>query len=207
MTKTPELRRIEMIFDFASPNAYLAYHALTPLLAKHDATLELTPCLLGGIFKATSNQAPMIAFANVAGKLDYEMLEMRRFIARYGLTRFRMNPHFPVNSLLLMRAMIAAGLDAQHAYVKVCLAAMWEDGKPMADPATVAQVLTEAGLNADQILAGAQTDPVKQTLVKNTETAVKRGAFGIPTFFVGEEMYFGKDRIPQMLEYLTTGVP
>ena len=207
MTKTPELRRIEMIFDFASPNAYLAYHALTPQLATHAAALELTPCLLGGIFKATSNQAPMIAFANVAGKLDYEMLEMRRFIARYGLSRFRMNPHFPVNSLLLMRAMIAAGPQAQAAYVKSCLAAMWEDGKPMADPATVAHVLTEAGLNAEQILADAQTDLVKQTLVKNTETAVKRGAFGIPTFFVGEEMYFGKDRIPQMLEFLATGVP
>jgi 2-hydroxychromene-2-carboxylate isomerase len=202
MTKT-----IEMIFDFASPNAYLAYHALTPQLDENHATLELTPCLLGGIFKATSNQAPMIAFANVAGKLDYEMLEMRRFIARYGLTRFRMNPHFPVNTLLLMRAMIAAGPQAQPAYVKACLAALWEDGKPMADPATVSQVLTEAGLDAEQILADAQTDPVKQTLAKNTENAVKRGAFGIPTFFVGEEIYFGKDRIPQMLEYLATGVP
>jgi 2-hydroxychromene-2-carboxylate isomerase len=200
-------KMIEMIFDFASPNAYLAYYALSPRLAANDATLELTPCLLGGIFKATGNQAPMLAFANIAGKLDYEMLEMRRFIARHSLTRFRMNPNFPVNTLLLMRGMIAAGADNQRAYVTACLAAMWEDGKPMADPATLGQVLTAAGLNAGQILADAQTDPVKQTLAANTENAVKRGAFGIPMFFVNGEMYFGKERIPQMLEFLATGVP
>ena len=197
MTKT-----VEFIFDFASPNAYLAYRALPPILQRTGAALHLAPCLLGGIFKATGNQAPMLAFANVRGKLDYDMLEMRRFITRHNLIKFRMNPHFPINSLLLMRAMNATGPEAQHAYVETVLAAMWEDGQAMGDPAVVAQVLSAAGLDAENILAAAQTDAVKRTLAANTEAAVARGVFGIPTFFVGPEMFFGKERLGQLEEYL-----
>jgi 2-hydroxychromene-2-carboxylate isomerase len=193
---------LEFIFDFASPNAYLAYRALPPILQRTGATLFLTPCLLGGIFKSTGNQAPMLAFANVKGKIDYDMLEMRRFIARHNLTKFRMNPHFPINSLLLMRAMIAAGAAAQQTYVEAVLAAMWEEGQAMGDQAVVAQVLRAAGLDAEKILAGAQTDSVKQALAGNTEAAVARGVFGIPTFFVGTEMFFGKERLGQVEEYL-----
>lgn len=126
-------KTLEFIFDFASPNAYLAYRALPPILARTGASLQLTPCLLGGIFKSTGNQAPMLAFANVKGKLEYDMLEMRRFVARYEVTKFRMNPHFPINSLLLMRGMIAAGAQAQHRYVESVLAAMWEDGEAMGE--------------------------------------------------------------------------
>jgi 2-hydroxychromene-2-carboxylate isomerase len=196
---------IEFIFDFASPNAYLAYRALPPLLARTGATLSLTPCLLGGIFKATGNRAPMLAFADIAGKLNYEALELRRFVARHGLAKFRMNPHFPINSLLLMRGMIAAA-DVEAAYVEAVLAAMWEDGQPMADPDVVADVLRRAGLDADAILAAAQTDAVKQALADNTRAAVARGVFGIPTFFVGEEMFFGKDRLAQLENFLLTGI-
>ncbi len=188
---------IEFIFDFASPNAYLAYRALPGVLARTGARLVLTPCLLGGIFKATGNQAPMLAFDGVQGKLAYEALEMRRFIARYGLERFRMNPHFPVSSLLLMRGMVAAA-DVQAAYVEAVLAAMWEDGLPMADPGVAAGVLRAAGLDADGILARAQSDSVKQALAAHTSGAVARGVFGIPTFFVGEEMFFGKERLDQV---------
>ena len=195
-------KTLEFIFDFASPNAYLAYRALPPILQRTGATLVLTPCLLGGIFKSTGNQAPMLAFANVKGKIDYDMLEMRRFIARHNLTKFRMNPHFPINSLLLMRGMIAAGGEAQHSYVETVLAAMWEDGQPMGDPALVAQILRAAGLDAEKILGAAQTDTVKQTLAANTEAAVARGVFGIPTFFVGPEMFFGKERLGQVDEEL-----
>jgi 2-hydroxychromene-2-carboxylate isomerase len=201
MTKT-----IEFIFDFGSPNAYLAYHALQPILARTGAALVLTPCLLGGIFKGTGNRAPMEAFADIRGKIDYDMLEMRRFVARHGLTRYRINPNFPINTLQLMRGMIAAGPAAQHTYVEAVLAAMWEDGKAMGDPAVVAAVLREAGLDADAILAAAQTDAVKQALVANTKNAVERGVFGIPTFFVDGEMYFGKERLGQMEEFLRTGV-
>ena len=200
MTKT-----IELIFDFASPNAYLVYRALPPVLARTGATLVLTPCLLGGIFKATGNQAPMLAFAGVQGKLAYDMLEMRRFIAREKLDRFAMNPHFPINTLLVMRGMVAAGAD-NTAYVDAVLTAMWETGQNMGDPAVVADVLGAAGLDAPALLAAAQTDPVKQALVANTQAAVDRGVFGIPTMFVGEEMFFGKERLGQVEHYLETGI-
>jgi 2-hydroxychromene-2-carboxylate isomerase len=198
-------KTVEFIFDFASPNAYMAYRALPPILQRTGAKLQLTPCLLGGIFKSTGNQAPMLAFANVKGKIDYDMLEMRRFIARHNLAKFSMNPHFPINSLLLMRGMIAAGAEHQSAYVETVLAAMWEDSQAMGDPAVVAQVLRAGGLDADRILAGAQTDTVKQALVANTEAAVARGVFGIPTFFVGAEMFFGKERLGQLEECLGSG--
>ena len=102
-------KAIELIFDFGSPNAYLAYRALPPILARTGARLVLTPCLLGGIFKLTGNKAPMFAFSDVQGKLTYEMLEMRRFIAREKISKFSMNPYFPINTLTLMRALVAAG--------------------------------------------------------------------------------------------------
>jgi len=198
---------IEFIFDFASPNAYLAYRALPGVLARTGATLALTPCLLGGIFKATGNQAPMLAFAGVRGKLAYEALEMRRFAARHGLHKFRMNPHFPLNSLLMMRGLIAAGPACEPAYVEAVLSAMWEDGLPMADPETISRVLSAAGLDGEAILAGAQSDSVKQTLARNTQGAIDRGAFGIPTFFVDGEMFYGKERLPQIEEFCKTGIP
>jgi 2-hydroxychromene-2-carboxylate isomerase len=198
---------IEFIFDFASPNAYLAYRVLPDVLARTGASLVLRPALLGGIFKATGNRAPMLAFADVAGKLNYEALEMRRFVARHGLSRFRINPFFPVNSLALMRGLIAAGDALQAAYVEAVLVAMWEDGLPMADPETAAGVLRAAGLDAEDILGRAQGDAVKQALAAATQAAVARGVFGIPTFFVGEEMFFGKERLGQVETYLQTGVP
>jgi 2-hydroxychromene-2-carboxylate isomerase len=199
-------KTIELIFDVASPNAYLALHALKPVLARTGATLILTPALLGGIFKATGNQAPMTAFAGIQGKLAYEMLELRRFVRDHGLTRYTMNPHFPINSLLMMRGYVAAG-DAQPAYLDAVMAAMWEDGKAMGDPAILHAVLLAAGLDADAILARAQDGAVKQRLAASTQDAVARGVFGIPTFFVGEEMFFGKERLPQIEAMLETGLP
>ncbi len=198
---------IEFIFDFASPNAYLAYRVLPEVVARTGARLVLRPALLGGIFKATGNQAPMLAFANVRGKLNYEALEMRRFVARHGLSRFKINPHFPVNTLLLMRGLVAAGEVLQAAYVEAVLVAMWEDCLPMADPAVAAGVLRAAGLDADDILARVQSDAVKQALAAATQAAVARGVFGIPTFFVGAEMFFGKERLGQIETYLLMGVP
>jgi 2-hydroxychromene-2-carboxylate isomerase len=199
-------RTVELIFDFASPNAYLVYRALPPILARTGAKLVLTPCLLGGIFKATGNQAPMLAFAKIKGKMAYEMLETQRFIAREKLSRFTMNPHFPINSLLLMRGMVAASPDAGP-YVEVVLAAMWEDGLNMGDPAVVEAVLRGAGLDATGLLDRAQTDSVKQTLTANTAAAVERGVFGVPTMFVGGEMFFGKERLCQVEACLASVQP
>jgi len=197
-------KRIEFIFDFGSPNAYLAYQVMPGLLARTGARLSITPCLLGGIFKATGNQAPFVAFGGIKGKLEYEMLEMRRFIARHGLDRFRMNPHFPVNTLQLMRGLIASG--DSPAYIDVILRGLWEEGLNMGDPEVVAGLLTDAGFDAASLFHDAQTDVVKQQLAANTQAAVDRGAFGIPTFFVGDEMFFGKDRLADLEHFLVTGV-
>jgi 2-hydroxychromene-2-carboxylate isomerase len=192
---------IEFIFDFASPNSYLAYRALPPILERAGARLVINPCLLGGIFKATGNVAPGIAFAGVKGKLDYEMLEFRRFIAKHGIDRFRFNPNFPVNSLMLMRGYIAAreaGVEA--GYLEMGLEGLWEEGLKLDDREVLARRIDSAGLESASLLAAAQTDRVKLKLADNTAAAVARGVFGVPTFFVGDEMFFGKDRLGQVEE-------
>lgn len=192
---------IEFIFDFGSPNAYLAYRALPPILERTGARLAISPCLLGGIFKATGNQAPGVAFAGVKGKLDYETLEMRRFIARHAIDRFRLNPHFPVNTLMLMRGLVAAREAGEEAaYLEMGLQGLWEEGLKLDDWEVLARRIDEAGLNSASLLAAAQTDRVKLKLADNTAAAVARGVFGIPTFFVGDEMFFGKDRLGQVEE-------
>jgi len=193
------MKPIEFIFDFGSPNAYLAWKALPKVLP--GAEVRVTPALLGGIFKLTGNQAPMLAFAGVPKKLAYEGLEMQRFIARYGLTAFRMNPHFPVNTLLLMRGLVAAqGTGVGDGYVEAGLKAMWEDGEKMDDPEVFVRVMTAAGLDGAQLFERTQAPDVKAALMASTERAAERGVFGIPTFFVGEEMFFGKDRLGQVAE-------
>jgi len=192
-------KKIEFIFDFGSPNAYLAWHAIQPLLARTGAKLDIKPCLLGGIFKLTGNQAPWMSYANVKGKLDYERLEMTRFITLHGLTKFKMNPHFPVNTLLLMRGAIAAkALGVLEVYVEAGLTAMWEDGMNMSNPDVFGTVMTNAGLDGAALYAATQDAAIKVKLAENTDTAVARGVFGIPTFFVDDEMFFGKDRLDQV---------
>ena len=199
-------KTVEFLFDFGSPNAYLAWQVLPGSAARQGATIEILPCLLGGLFKLTGNQAPMLAFAGIKGKMASEMAETRRFIARHGIDRFTMNPHFPVNTLLIMRGLIAARrLGVEAAYLEAVLAAMWEQGKAMADPEVVAQVLTGAGLDAAAILAATQDPEVKAELGERTQTAADRGAFGIPTFWVGGEMFFGKNTLWEVEEALGRG--
>ncbi len=194
---------LEFLFDFGSPNAYLSWRALPAILARTGAVVKVTPVLLGGLFKLTSNRSPMEAFAEVKGKLAYENLETRRFVARHGLTAFQMNPHFPVNTLLIMRGLVAARrAGVETPYIEVVLVAMWEQGRKMDDPAVVAEVLTAAGLDAQGLLEATQDPAVKAELMAGTEAAAARGAFGIPTFFVGQEMFFGKDRLGQVEEAL-----
>jgi 2-hydroxychromene-2-carboxylate isomerase len=192
-------KTIDFIFDFASLNAYLAYRALPAVAVRTGATVNLIPVLLGGVFKATGNQAPFTAFGGIKGKLDYEMLEIRRFIAAHGLVEFQMNPHFPVNSLTAMRGLCACAPGGEFdAYVAAVAAGFWERGLQMGDPAVLASVLTDAGLDAERLLTLAQTDAVKARLADNTAAAVERGAFGSPTFYVGDEMFFGKERLGQI---------
>jgi 2-hydroxychromene-2-carboxylate isomerase len=194
---------LDFIFDFASPNAYYSYKVLPDILARTGGELNIQPVLLGGLFKITGNQAPMIAFGNVKGKMEYEMLESKRFTEKHNLTDFKFNEHFPVNTISLMRGLLAAReLDCEKQYIDVVFSAMWEQSQNMGDPEVIAKVLNEGGLDAAAFLALIQTDAIKETLKVNTQAAADRGAFGIPTFFVGDEMFFGKDRLAQVEEAL-----
>lgn len=184
------------LFDFASPNCYLAHKLIPGIEARTGARFEYVPVLLGGLFKLSGNQAPMLAFAGIPNKLAYENLEFRRFLARHRIDRFQMNPHFPVNTLMLMRGMVAAELEGVlPAYVEAGLHYMWESPRKMDDAAILAASLAEAGLPAERLLARAQDQEVKDRLVANTSDAFAAGAFGLPSFLVGDELWFGKDRM------------
>ncbi|MDE1172387.1 MAG: 2-hydroxychromene-2-carboxylate isomerase [Parvibaculaceae bacterium] len=192
---------IRFLFDFGSPNAYLSHRVLPQLAARTGVTVDYVPVLLGGIFKATNNQSPAMAFAGIRNKLEYDHLEMERFIRRHGLTKFVFNPFFPVNTLQIMRGAAAADLDGfLPAYVEAVMTAMWENGKKMDDPEVIVAALDAAGLDGAAILARTQAPEVKAHLLANTEKAVESGAFGIPTFFVGPEIFFGKDRLRDVEE-------
>lgn len=155
--------------------------------------------LLGGIFKATGNQSPTVAFAHIPSKLAYERLEMERFIARHGIEGFAMNPAFPINTLLIMRGAVAAQrLDTFAPYVDEVFRFMWRDHRCMDNPTILHAALTEAGLPADELLAMAQEAEIKAKLAANTQAAIERGVFGSPTFFVGGEIWFGKERLTEV---------
>jgi 2-hydroxychromene-2-carboxylate isomerase len=193
----------EFLFDFGSPNAYLAHRVIRAIEARTGARFIYTPVLLGGVFKATGNRSPMEAYAGIPSKLAYEALETRRFLARHGLTRYRANPHFPVNTLGIMRgAEGARDLGVFEAYVEAVYQAMWEEGRKMDDPAVIAETLTAAGLPAEKLMALTQDQAVKDRLMASTTRAVERGVFGSPSFFVGDALYFGKDRLRDVEEAL-----
>jgi len=187
---------VEFHFDFGSPNAYLAHRVIPAIEARTGARFRYVPVLLGGVFKATGNRSPMEAYAAIPAKLAYQRLEMQRFVARHGLTEFRRNPFFPVNTLTIMRAAIAADLDGALApYVTAMFHHMWEDPKKMDDPAIIRAALDSSGLDGARLLERAADPAVKAALVSNTEASIARGTFGSPTFFVGDDLYFGKDRL------------
>jgi 2-hydroxychromene-2-carboxylate isomerase len=187
---------VQFHFDFGSPNAYLSHKVLPEIERRTGAKFDYVPILLGGIFKATNNRSPAEAFANIKNKFEYERLEIKRFVEKHGLSRFRMNPFFPVNTLTLMRGAVAMKMDGDFArYVDAVFHHMWEEPKKMDDPAVICAALDESGLDGGKILERTQDPRVKEQLVRNTEDSVARGAFGSPTFFVGDEMFFGKDRL------------
>lgn len=195
------MQKVKFIFDFGSPNAYLCHQVLPAISARTGAEFEYVPVLLGGVFKLTGNQSPATAFAAIKNKPDYDKLELRRFIQRHGITKFAMNPHFPVNTLQLMRGAVAAqSLGVLAPYVDAIYTGMWERGLKLDDPAVFRSTLVEAGLPVDPLLELIKTDPIKSGLMANTETAVAAGTFGSPTFFVGDEIFFGKDRLREVEE-------
>jgi 2-hydroxychromene-2-carboxylate isomerase len=199
---------VTFYFDFGSPNAYLAHKVIPQIAQRSGAKFVYVPALLGGIFKATGNQSPAQAFANIPSKLAYERKETQRFVKRHGIAEFAMNPHFPVNTLQIMRGAVAAqqaGVFA--AYVEAVFRAMWVKGLKMDDPAVIKAALDDAGLPADRLI-GLMGDPgVKAKLIENTEAAVAHGVFGSPSFLVGDELFFGKDRLRDVEEEIAAGAP
>ena len=197
---------VQFLFDFGSPNAYLCQQVLPAIEARTGSRIEYLPVLLGGLFKLSNNRSPAEAFAGIANKRAYDRLEMQRFIKRHQLHRFQTNPFFPVNTLKIMRLAIAAqALGCAGSYITAMFAAMWEQGRNMDDGDEIAAVLGEAGLDGPALLASAQTPEVKAKLMANTQSAFERGAFGSPTFFVGAEMFFGKDRLRELEEHIVGG--
>lgn len=193
--------RVEFLFDFGSPNAYFAHKVIPEIERRTGAKFTYVPVLLGGIFKLTSNQSPVQQFAGVKNKPQYQQLEIERFIAKHGLTRFRMNPYFPVNTLQIMRGAVAAETAGVLApYVDAVYHHMWEAPKKMDDPAVIGAALVESGLDAETLMALSGTPEIKNQLLRNTSEAVERGVFGSPSFFVGPELYFGKDRLQDVEE-------
>jgi len=194
-------KKIDFYFDFASPNAYLSHKVIPGIEQRTGASFNYIPVLLGGIFKTTNNKPPMEAFMGITNKNEYQSLEMSRFIERYRLNKFEMNPHFPVITLQIMRGAIAADIDGYLSeYVEQVMTHMWEEPKKMDDPEVILSAFKESGLDADRLISQIQEPHIKTKLITNTEEAVQRGAFGIPTFFIDEEMYFGKDTLWQIEE-------
>ena len=188
--------KVEFLFDFGSPNAYFCHRVIPSIEARTGAVFEYVPILLGGLFKLANNRAPGEAFAGIPNKQAYDRLEITRFVARHGLSRFQFNPFFPVNTLKIMRGACAAlQLGCLQPYAEVVFAAMWEDGKNMDDVAVIAATLAAGGLDAEKILALSQDAQVKAVLLHNTQSAHDRGAFGSPSFLIGKELWFGKDRL------------
>ncbi|HYZ23585.1 MAG TPA: 2-hydroxychromene-2-carboxylate isomerase, partial [Rhodopila sp.] len=192
---------VEFHFDFGSPNAYLSHLVIPGIERRTGARFEYVPILLGGVFKLTGNRSPAEAFAGIRNKPEYDRLETERFIRRHGITGFRPNPFFPVNTLVLMRGAVAARrLGIFERYVDEVFRHMWQEPKKMDDPAVLRAALTGSGLDAEQIIAMTQDTEVKNELLANTERSVERGTFGSPTFFIGSDIYFGKDRIRDVEE-------
>jgi len=195
----PKDSRVEFHFDFGSPNAYLSHLVIPAIERRTGAKFTYVPILLGGVFKMTNNRSPAESYAGIRNKMEYERLETRRFVARHAITRFQLNPHFPVNTLTLMRGAVAAQrLGVFDRYVREVFRHMWADPKKMDDPAIALAALAESGLDADRLLQLAQSQDVKDELLANTSASVERGTFGSPTFFVGDEIFFGKDKLPDV---------
>lgn len=200
------MRTVEFHFDFGSPNAYLSHLVIPEIERRTGATFVYVPVLLGGVFKLTNNRSPAESLAGIRNKPEYQRLETERFVKRHGITRFAPNPFFPVNTLVLMRGAIAAQrLGVFARYVDEMYRHMWAEPKKLDDPAVLRAALVESGLDADAILALTQAQDVKDELLANTQLSVKRGTFGSPTFFVGDEIYFGKDSLRDVEEAIGAG--
>ncbi len=193
--------KVDFLFDFGSPNAYLSDLVIPGIEQRTGVKFNYVPVLLGGIFKATNNKSPFETLRDIPAKMAHQKVETERFLRKHKITSFKSNPFFPVNTLMLMRGAVAAqvaGVFPQ--YFKAAYHHMWEDPKKMDDLETFKAAFKSDGIDVDKLVALAQQDDVKKMLVDNTADAVARGAFGSPTFFVGKEMFFGKDQLREVEE-------
>jgi 2-hydroxychromene-2-carboxylate isomerase len=194
----------QFMFDFGSPNAFLSHEAIPAIEKRTGVKFEYVPILLGGIFKATNNKSPAESLAGVKNKREFHALETERFVKRFQVKPFTWNPFFPVNTLNLMRAAVAAQFEGVfEKYVEAAFHHMWESPKKMDDPEVALKAFTASGLDAAKLFARAQEPGVKAKLILNTQSAVERGAFGSPTFFVGKEMFFGKEQLREVEELVS----
>ncbi len=195
------MAKVEFLFDFGSPNAYLSHLVIPEIEKRHGVKFQYLPVLLGGVFKLTNNRSPAETNLGIKNKPQYQQLETERFLRQHGITRFRSNPFFPVNTLMIMRGAVAARkLGVFERYVDEVYRHMWADPKKLDDPAVLKAALLESGLPADRLFELVQTAEVKDALMAETQRAVDRGTFGSPTFFVDGEIYFGKDRLRDVEE-------
>ena len=186
----------QFFFDFGSPNAFLSHEAIPAIEKRIGTKFDYVPVLLGGIFKATNNKSPAETLAGIKNKREFHAIETERFVKRFGVRPYTWNPFFPVNTLNLMRAAVAAQMEGVlEKYVDAAFHHMWVEPKKMDDPEIALTALTSSGLDAKRLLARAGETDVKAKLIENTQKAVDRGAFGSPTFFVGNEMFFGKEQL------------
>ena len=191
----------QFLFDFGSPNAYLSHEAIPAIEKRTGVRFDYVPILLGGIFKSTNNKSPAETLAGVKNKPEFMKLETERFIKRFNVEPYVWNPFFPVNTLNLMRAAIAAQFEGVfEKYVEAAFHHIWREPKQMDDLEVAAKALASSGLDGAKLLARAQEADVKAKLIENTQSAVDRGAFGSPTFFVGKEMFFGKEQLREVEE-------
>ena len=195
--------KVEFHFDFGSPNAYLSHLVIPEIEKRTRVKFEYVPVLLGGVFKMTNNRSPAQSLAGIKNKPDYERLETTRFTRRHKITRFKSNPFFPVNTLMMMRGAIASqSLGVFERYVDEMYRNMWAEPKKMDDLEVFRAALDESGFQSAKILELIGSQPVKDQLIKNTERSVERGTFGSPTFYVGDEIFFGKDRLRDVEEMI-----
>jgi 2-hydroxychromene-2-carboxylate isomerase len=192
---------VEFQFDFGSPNAYLAELVLPEIEKRTGVKFDYVPVLLGGVYKATGNMSPFDSLRGIKNKPEYNALETQRFLRRHNITKFKPNPFFPVNTLTLMRGAVAAQFEGIfEPYFRAAYHHMWVEPKKMDDPQVFREAFLSSGLDIDGLIARAQRDDVKKRLIENTSDAVARGTFGSPTFFVGNEIFFGKDSLRNVEE-------
>lgn len=186
----------QFLFDFGSPNAFLSHQAIPGVEERIGIKFEYVPVLLGGIYKATNNRPPIVTLVGIKNKLEFLDRETERFALRYRVAVPKRNPFSPVNTLALMRSAVAAQFDGVfERYLDAAFFHMWIEPKDMSDPRIAQDALTVSGIDATRLFARAQDGEVKRRLLENTQSAVERGAFGVPTYFVGDEMFFGKDQL------------